>query len=206
MTNEIFFNTLKDYFPDAECELKFNSDFELLVDVILSAQCTDKRVNEVTEKLYKKANTPKAFLEMGQQQLEKEIYSCGFYHNKAKNILAMSKDLVEKYDGKLPTNYDDMLSLAGVGRKTANVVFSILHHTNVIAVDTHVLRVSNRLGFCDTQDAYKCEMALTEKFKNNLDKLHFKMVLFGRYICKAKNPDCSRCKFTQDCKYFNQKT
>ena len=94
----------------------------------------------------------------------------------------------------------------GDGGKGGNVVFSILHHTNVIAVDTHVLRVSNRLGFCDTQDAYKCEMALTEKFKNNLDKLHFKMVLFGRYICKAKNPDCSRCKFIQDCKYFNQKT
>ena len=170
MTNEIFFNTLKDYFPDAECELKFNSDFELLVDVILSAQCTDKRVNEVTEKLYKKANTPKAFLEMGQQQLEKEIYSCGFYHNKAKNILAMSKDLVEKYNGKLPTNYDDMLSLAGVGRKTANVVFSILHHTNVIAVDTHVLRVSNRLGFCDTQVLQRPRLLLSEHASHHRER------------------------------------
>lgn len=203
MTNDRFIEVLNEYFPNATCELRFDTDFELLVAVILSAQCTDKRVNEVTSKLFKLANTPQGFLDKGQEWLEKQIYSCGFYHNKAKNILSMCGDLIDKFDGKLPSSYDDMLALSGVGRKTANVVFSMLYHTNVIAVDTHVLRVSNRLGFCDTQDAYKCEMALTNRFKNNLDKLHYSMVLFGRYICKAKNPDCATCRLKSDCKHYH---
>ena len=198
-----FFEYLTEMFPDAICELKFNNVFELLIAVILSAQCTDKRVNMVTEKLFKELKTPKDFAEVPQNVLEQKIKSCGFYHNKAKNIIACSKTIIEKFNGNVPTNFDDLVTLAGVGRKTANVVCSVGYGENRCAVDTHVLRVSNRLGFVKTKNPDICERELVRIFKNNLDKLHYTMVLFGRYHCKAIKPSCNDCKLLKECVFAN---
>ena len=189
-------------FPVASCELNFNNNFELLVAVILSAQCTDKRVNQVTENLFKELKTPQDFVNIPQEKLEQKIFSCGFYHNKAKNIKACAKSLVENFGGVVPENYDDLLSLAGVGRKTANVVSATAFNKNCIAVDTHVLRVSNRLGFTKSLNPNICEKDLTKRFKNSLGSLHHRMVLFGRYYCKAQKPECKTCKLKNECKYY----
>lgn len=202
LQNEEFVDYLNQLFPVAKCELKFNSTFELLIAVILSAQCTDKRVNLVTEKLFQEYNTPQYFANMSQELLEQKIHSCGFYHNKAKNIISASKQIVTKYGGQVPDNYDELLSLAGVGRKTANVVSSNAFGNNVIAVDTHVLRVSNRLGFTKSKNPNICEKDLTKKFEKDLDILHHKMVLFGRYYCKALKPECNTCKLKDKCLYY----
>ncbi len=189
-------------FPNPVCELNFSSNFELLIAVILSAQCTDKRVNLVTEKLFKKANTPKDILKMGQIALEREIFSCGFYKNKAKNIINASKDIIERFNGNVPDNINDLLTLSGVGNKTANVVVSVGFSQDAFAVDTHVLRVSNRLGFAKTRNPDICERQLKKFFqKKNWSKLHHQMVLFGRYICKSQNPNCEDCLFSKICEY-----
>ena len=189
-------------FPDPKCELNYTSHYELLVAVILSAQCTDKRVNVVTEELFKKYNTPEKMLRLSQEELEEKIHSCGFYRNKAKNILSMSKDLVDKFNGQVPNSIEKLQLLAGVGRKTANVVFSEAFKGDAIAVDTHVLRVSNRLGIVKTANPYDCEMALMDKFKKeSWGKLHLQMVHFGRYVCKAQRPHCEECPFKQICTY-----
>ena len=205
LTNGEFIEYLQELFPEAKCELHFSSTYELLVAVILSAQCTDKRVNVVTEELFKKYNTPQKMLTLSQQELETKIHSCGFYHNKAKNILSASKDILEKHNGQVPQDYDKLLSLAGVGRKTANVVSSNAFSANVIAVDTHVLRVSNRLGFTKSQNPNICERDLTKRFKNDLGVLHHRMVLFGRYYCKAIKPECETCKLKDKCKFYVEK-
>ena len=205
ISKEKFLNYLQQLFPDAVCELKFNSVFELLVSVILSAQCTDKRVNMVTEKLYKKCNTPQGFCDMPLEVLEQKIKSCGFYHNKAKHIKEASESIVKNFGGEVPKTFDDLVTLAGVGRKTANVVCSVAYGENRCAVDTHVLRVSNRLGFAKTQNPDVCEKELVKLFKTGLDKLHYRMVLFGRYYCKAMKPECDTCKLKDICKYGNKK-
>lgn len=198
-----FYDKLDKIFPEPKCELEYNSVYQLLVAVILSAQCTDKRVNIVTKELFKNYDTPEKMLTLTQEELEDKIHSCGFYHNKAKNILSMSKDLIEKFDGKVPKDIEKMQSLAGVGRKTANVVYSEAFKGDAIAVDTHVLRVSNRLGFVKTENPYKCELALMELFdKSRWGKLHLQLVHFGRYICKAINPKCDECPFTRICNYY----
>lgn len=202
MKNEEFLEKLNKLIPEPKCELKYNSPYELLVAVILSAQCTDKRVNIVTEELFKEFNTPEKMLKLSQEELEEKIHSCGFYHNKAKNILEMSKSLLEKFNGQVPNDLDKLQTLAGVGRKTANVVFAEAFKGNAIAVDTHVLRVSNRLGFVKTENPFICERALMENFDEKVwGKLHLQLVLFGRYICKAQKPDCQNCLFLNDCKY-----
>lgn len=198
---DIILNELDKMFPNPNCELKFNSPFELLVAVILSAQCTDKRVNMVTEELFKKYNTPKDFAEMPLETLEKLIHSCGFYHNKALSIKKASKDILERFNGIVPSNFDGLCSLSGVGRKTANVMISEAFGGDAIAVDTHVLRLSNRLGIVKTDDPHKCEEVLKKKFpKDRWSKLHFQLVLFGRYKCKAIKPDCKECPFFDFCK------
>ncbi len=190
-------------FPQPKCELDYNNVYELLVAVILSAQCTDKRVNLVTKNLFKEYNSPEKMLTLSQPELESKIYSCGFYHNKAKNILSMSKDLLDKFHGQVPNNLDDLQKLAGVGRKTANVVYSEAFKGDAIAVDTHVLRVSNRLGLATTQNPYKCEIELMKLFdKSSWGKLHLQLVHFGRYKCKAIKPDCNNCPFTKFCDYY----
>ena len=194
---------LQSEYPDAHCELDYGDEFQLLVAVILSAQCTDKRVNKVTPALFERAGNPYLMADMEQEELEKYIFSCGFYRNKAKNILSMSKELIERFDGKVPNNLEKLQTLAGVGRKTANVVYSEAFNGDAIAVDTHVLRVSNRLGFVKTENPYVCEKALMEKFeKKEWGKLHLQLVHFGRYKCKAIKPECETCPFTEICLYY----
>ena len=187
-------------FPDPKCEKKKKNNYELLVAVILSAQCTDKRVNIVSKELFKEYNTPQKMLTLSQEELEEKIHSCGFYHNKAKNILSMSKSLIDNFNGEVPNDLTQLQSLAGVGRKTANVVYSEAFKGDAIAVDTHVLRVSNRLGFVKTDKTYDCERGLMEKFdKKDWGKLHIQLVHFGRYICKSQKPLCQDCPFKQIC-------
>ena len=191
--------------PEAKCELNFRTNFELLVAVILSAQCTDKRVNEVTEKLFRVASKPNEFAVMPQEDLEKLIYSCGFYHNKAKSIISASKDICSRFNGKIPERFDDLVSLAGVGRKTANVMTTVAFHGDAFAVDTHVLRVSNRLGVANSKNPDICERQLKKYFaKKDWSRLHYQIVLFGRYKCKAQNPNCTDCPFQKICKYFQE--
>ena len=205
MDTEKVLNYLEELFPEPACELKFNSRFELLVSVILSAQCTDKRVNMVTKELFKKYNTPKDFANLKQEELEKEIKSCGFYHNKAKNIISCSEDILERFNGKVPGNIDDLMTLAGVGKKTANVVYSVGFGGDAIAVDTHVFRVSNRLGV-HSKNPLDCEKNLEEIIpKDKWSKVHHQLVLFGRYMCKAIKPNCKECELTGICEYYNER-
>lgn len=195
---------LNDLFPSPKCELDYETPFQLLVAVILSAQCTDKRVCMVTKDLFKDYGTPEAMAKADQKVIEGLIHSCGFYHNKAKNIIAMSKDLMTKFGGKVPSTMEELTSLAGVGRKTANVVIGEAFGGDAIAVDTHVLRVSNRLGLVKTDDPNKCEEALRKFFPQKYwSELHLQMVHFGRYKCKSQNPDCKDCPFIKNCGYFS---
>ncbi len=197
---------LDNLFPSPKCELEYNSPYQLLIAVILSAQCTDKRVNIVTKELFKDYGTPEAMAKASQEVIEDLIHSCGFYHNKAKNIIACSKDIVEKHNGKVPEDFEGLCSLAGVGRKTANVVTAEAFGGDAIAVDTHVLRVSNRLGLVKTDDPNKCEEVLRKVFPQKYwSELHLQMVHFGRYKCKSQNPDCKDCPFTSICFSFKEK-
>lgn len=187
-------------YQDAQCELKYSTPFELLVAVILSAQCTDKRVNMVTQELFKTHNTPADFASMTLEDLEQRIHSCGFYHNKAKSIQSASRDIIDRFGGEVPSNFDDLVTLAGVGRKTANVVIAVAFHGDAIAVDTHVLRVSNRLGLVKTENPNVCEDNLKLLFpQEKWSQLHYQMVLFGRYTCKAVKPECEKCVFNKSC-------
>lgn len=202
MKNKDFLDELDKIIPEPKCELEYKTPYELLVAVILSAQCTDKRVVMVTRELFKEYDTPEKMLNLSQNELEQKIHSCGFYHNKAKNILAMSKALIDNYSGQVPNDIDKLQKLAGVGRKTANVVYSEAFKGNAIAVDTHVLRVSNRLGFVKTDNPYVCEKALMQNFEPSIwGKLHLQLVLFGRYVCKSQKPYCDNCPFTNRCDY-----
>ena len=188
-------------YPNPNCELVANTPFEVLVAVILSAQCTDKRVNMVTKELFKTHNKPEDFVNIPLEELEEKIHSCGFYHNKALSIKSASYDIIEKFGGEVPKNFDDLLSLRGVGRKTANVVIAEAFKGDAFAVDTHVLRVSNRLGFVNTDDPNKCEILMKKLLpKKDWSKTHYQMVLFGRYTCKAIKPECEKCPFSQKCK------
>lgn len=188
---EVIYNLLNDYIKEPKTELNYSTTFELLVAVVLSAQCTDKRVNVVTEKLFKLYNTPYDFAKLEQQELEKLIFSTGFYRNKAKNIILASKEIVNKHNGQVPSNYDDLVRLPGVGRKTANVIVSVAFDEPAIAVDTHVFRVSNRLGLTKAKNVLETEKQLQKLFsKDKWARLHHLLVLYGRYTCTAKNPKC----------------
>lgn len=192
-------------FPTPKCELEYETPYQLLVAVVLSAQCTDKRVCMVTRNLFKEYGTPQKMLTLSQKELEEKIHSCGFYHNKAKNILALSKDLIEKFGGEVPQSVEELQSLPGVGRKTANVVVGEAFKDDAIAVDTHVLRTSNRLGLVKTDDPFKCEQVLMNTFKReDWTKLHLQLVHFGRYICKSQRPECNKCPFTTICTKINK--
>ncbi len=182
--------------------LHYTSEYELLVAVILSAQCTDERVNKVTAVLFEKYNTPEKMLSLKQEELEKYIYSCGFYHNKAEHILSASKDIIEKFNGKVPDNLEDLRSLSGVGRKTANVVYSVAFHGDAIAVDTHVFRVSNRIGLTKEKDVYKTELSLMKILdKSDWSRAHHYLIYLGRKYCKSQKPDCENCPIKDKCEY-----
>lgn len=205
LSNEVY-TALNELFGVASCELNFKNNYELLVSVILSARCTDKRVNEITPNLFKSYPNAKFLAKAKQEDVEKIIYSCGFYKNKAKNIIAMAKDLVDKYDGVVPDEFDKLVALSGVGRKTANVVLSVGFKKQTIAVDTHVFRVSNRLGLAEAKTPIECEMALQKRIdKDKWAQIHHYLVLYGRYYCKAQNPSCENCKFSSFCLYKNGK-
>lgn len=166
----------------------------------LSAQCTDKRVNILTPPLFEKYPDPKSLASADIEDVKTFINSCSFFNNKAKNIILMAQRVVEVYGGEIPMETKELITLAGVGQKTANVVMIEYTGANLMAVDTHVFRVSHRLGLSDDTSATKTEATLVKKFKNNLHALHQGMVLFGRYICTAKNPKCDECFLTQYCK------
>ena len=198
---------LDEYIPNPVTELEYNSDFQLLVAVILSAQCTDKRVNIVTKELFKQYKTPQDFANMDLATLERLIHPCGFYHNKAVNIINCSKMIVEKFNGQVPTNFDDLVSLPGVGRKTANVMLIVAFNTPAIPVDTHIFRVSNRLGLTNAKNEIECEEQLVKLFADKKElwgKIHHLILLYGRYNCKAINPMCDNCVISQYCKYYNK--
>lgn len=183
-------------------ELNFSNNFELLIAVMLSAQCTDKRVNMITGELFKKYKTPKDFSELTIEELESMIKSCNYYHNKAKNIIETSKILVEKYNGQVPSEHKELVGLKGVGNKTANVVEAVGFNKQAFAVDTHILRVSNRLGLVCTKNPTICEKSLVNLFKEkNFREVHHLLLLFGRYYCTAKNPKCDGCILKDICKY-----
>lgn len=187
-------------YNDAVTELNYSDAYELVIAVALSAQCTDKRVNLITPELFKKYPNPQELALASLDDVKELVKSCSFFNNKAKNIVEMAKRVVEVYDGEIPMDEKELMTLAGVGQKTANVVMIEYTGANLMAVDTHVFRVSHRLGLSDDKTASKTEATLVKKFKNNLQALHQGMVLFGRYICKAQNPKCDECFLTQFCK------
>jgi len=187
-------------YSDAVTELKYKNAYEIVVAVALSAQCTDKRVNVITPPLFEKYPGTKELANADLDDVKKLINSCSFFNNKAKNIIKMAQRVEEVYDGQIPMNEKELQTLAGVGQKTANVVMIEFTGANLMAVDTHVFRVSHRLGLSDDKTAIATEATLVKKFKNDLHALHQGMVLFGRYICTAKNPKCEECFLTDLCK------
>lgn len=193
-------------YPDARPALKYRNPYELLVAVILSAQCTDERVNKVTEALFKEYSTPAAMLKLTQEELEQYIYSCGFYRNKAAHILSASRDIVEKFGGEVPNDFDKLRTLAGVGQKTANVVWSVAFGGDAIAVDTHVFRVSNRLGLACADTPIKVENQLKQAIpQEDWSKAHHWLIYHGRRVCHSQRPDCANCTLKDYCKYYNEK-
>ena len=197
---------LSSLYPDAQPALHFKSPYELLVAVILSAQCTDERVNKVTAVLFKNYDTPEKMLTLSQSELEKYIFSCGFYHNKSAHILSASRDIIEKFGGEVPDSLEKLRTLAGVGRKTANVVYAVAFGGNAIAVDTHVFRVSNRLGIAEGKTPEKVEDGLREAIPEELwSKAHHYLIYHGRRVCHSQKPDCINCTLKDYCKYFKNK-
>ena len=192
-------NRLSGIFTDKPA-LNFNSPYQLLVAVVLSAQCTDERVNKVTEKLFIDYGTPQKMCTLSQEQLEKFIFSCGLYKNKAKNILSLTKDILDKFDGQVPNNLEDLRSLAGVGRKTANVVYSVAFKGDAIAVDTHVFRVANRIGLVKADNPLNTEKGLMKILdKSDWSRSHHYLIYLGRSFCKAGKPDCGNCPISELC-------
>lgn len=191
---------LSEVYKDAKPALKFNNPFELLIAVILSAQCTDKRVNVVTERLFKKANTPEKIVALGLGNLEAEIHDCGLFRNKAKSILATCQLLCEKYQGTVPDDFAELQKLPGVGRKTANVVESVGFNHPAIAVDTHVFRVANRLKLAEGATPLAVETELKKVIPQaKWSAAHHWLIWHGRNICKARKSLCDKCPLLKLC-------
>lgn len=189
-------------FPNAECELVHDNPFELTIAVLLSAQCTDNTVNKVTHSLFQKYHTPEDYLAVDLEELQQDIRSIGLYRNKAKNIQKLSQSLLDQFNGEVPHTHAELESLAGVGRKTANVVMSVAFGEPALAVDTHVERVSKRLGICRWKDnVTEVERRLTSIIpKERWTKSHHQLIFFGRYHCLAKKPKCGVCPLFNDCR------
>ncbi|MBB5323360.1 endonuclease-3 [Anoxybacillus tepidamans] len=189
-------------FPAAHCELVHRNPFELLIAVVLSAQCTDALVNKVTKQLFEKYKTPEDYVSVPLEELQQDIRSIGLYRNKAKNIQKLCAMLIEQYNGQVPNDRDELMKLPGVGRKTANVVVSVAFGVPAIAVDTHVERVSKRLGFCRWKDSVlEVEETLMRKIpKEEWSITHHRMIFFGRYHCKAQAPKCDVCPLLDLCR------
>ena len=199
------YNELKKVVPELKCELNYKNMFELIVAVVLSAQCTDKRVNLVTPELFAKYPTCYDLAKANIDDVIKIIHSCGTYTIKAKNIIALSEMMVNKYDGQVPDTIEELTQLPGVGRKTANVVMAEGYKIPAFPVDTHVLRVCNRLGFVETNDPNEVEIKMKELFPmENWIELHYLLLLFGRYHCKAIGYDCTKCELSKFCKFYSR--
>ena len=199
-------NILKETYPDAKCSLNFTTPFEMLVAVILSAQCTDERVNKTTPNIFSKYSTPMDFVQMPLETLEDLIHPCGFYKNKAKNIKLTAQKLVDEFDGKVPDTMKELLSLPGVGRKTANVVMlEAFNKPQGIAVDTHAKRLSNRIGFSNEETPEKIEQDLLKLFPYEyLKDINHILIYHGRAICTARSPKCDKCPIKDYCKYYSK--
>lgn len=188
--------------PNNKSELIFSNNIELLVSVMLSAQCTDKRVNIVTSNLFKKYKSALDYSNANLEVLQNDIHQVNYYKTKAKHIISAFKKIVEQYNGQVPNTFDELISLEGVGRKTANVVLANGFNKNVFAVDTHIFRVCNRLGLCNSKTVLDCEMQVIKLFDGyDFNDLHHRLLLFGRYYCKAIKPDCDNCDLKNLCKY-----
>ena len=197
---------LSELYKDARPALHYATAYELLIAVILSAQCTDERVNKVTAELFKEHNTPETMLLLSQEQLEKYIFSCGLYKSKAAHILSATKDIVERFGGQVPESFANLKSLAGVGQKTANVVSAVWFDKDAIAVDTHVFRVSNRLGLADANTPLKTEEQLKKVIpQKDWSKAHHWLIYHGRRVCHSQKPDCGNCALREYCDYYKQK-
>ncbi|GAA0347916.1 endonuclease III [Bacillus carboniphilus] len=196
-----------DMFPDAHCELNHQNPFELVIAVLLSAQCTDVLVNKVTRQLFQKYKTPQDYLDVSIDELQQDIRSIGLYRNKAKNIQKLCSILLYEYDGQVPQDRDELTKLPGVGRKTANVVVSVAFGIPAIAVDTHVERVSKRLGICRWKDSVlEVEKTLMRKVpEEEWGVTHHRLIFFGRYHCKAQNPNCPECPLLSVCREGNKR-
>lgn len=201
---KIVIDKLLERFPDAKAELDFTNNFELLIATILSAQCTDVQVNKTTKVLFQELKEPEDYIKLSVDELGQKIRSCGFYKTKSTNILETCKLLLENYNGQVPSTMDDLTSLPGVGRKTANVMQSVAFNKAAMAVDTHVFRVSHRIGL--VPDSCTTPLA-TEKYlmkympEEILSKAHHWLILHGRYVCIARSPKCSECGLNGLCKF-----
>ncbi len=196
---------LEELYPDAKCELNYTTPFELLIATILSAQCTDVRVNIVTGKMFKKYNTPYDFNKLSVDEIIKEIKTCGLYKSKAEKIKLTSKMICEEYNGQVPNTLEELVKLPGVGRKTAGVVLSNAFNVPAIAVDTHVFRVANRIGIVHTTTPEKTEFALMDTIpQKRWSHSHHLLIFHGRRICKARKPECGDCPIKSYCDYYKE--
>lgn len=193
-------------YPEVKCTLNYQTPIQMLIATQLSAQCTDARVNIVTEKLFKKYKSVEDFALANQSELEEDIKSTGFYKNKAKNIISCCKRIIDVYDGKVPDTMEDLLTLAGTGRKTANLVLGDIFHKPAVVVDTHCIRLSNKIGLTSHKDPVKIEFELKNLIPPERQlKLCHQFVNHGRLRCKARNPDCENCEIKEFCKSNNIK-
>lgn len=197
---------LKQAYPDATCSLDFKTPFQMVVAVMLSAQCTDERVNKTTPALFKRCKTVQDFADIDIKELEQIIHPCGFYKNKAKNIKLCAKQILDNFNGKVPNNMEDLQSLAGVGRKSANVVMlEAFNNPQGIAVDTHAKRISNLIGLSDESDPVKIEQDLLKIFpKEYLKDINHLFVWHGRNTCIARKPNCENCCVKNFCKHYKK--
>lgn len=198
------FELLKKQYPDAKCSLDFNTPFEMMVAVMLSAQCTDERVNKVTAEFFPKYNTPKAFANMPLEDIENLIHSCGFYKNKAKNLKLASQKILTEFNGEVPQTMEELMSIPGVGRKSANVIMlEAFNNPQGIAVDTHAKRISNRIGFSSAKEPQKIEQDLLKLFPKEYyyDANHI-LIWHGRNTCKSQKPNCENCCIKHLCKSY----
>lgn len=195
----------KHYPTEDKCYLNYETDWQLLIATILSAQCTDARVNMVTEQLFKKYTTLQSFANSNIKELEQDIRSTGFYHNKAKNIISMANQLLDKHKGIMPSAIEELTALDGVGRKTANVIRTHIFHIPSIVVDTHVKRISNKLGLVKCDDPVKIELQLMKLLpKDHWSRINTQLIAHGRSICKARKPNCAECFLNNCCKAYEK--
>ncbi len=204
--NEVF-TLLSKSRPSPTIELNYSNPYTLAIAVILSAQATDKGVNKITPHLFSLADSPEKMIQLGISVLKECIKSIGLYNNKATHIINMSYILIEKFSSQIPDNFNDLTSLPGIGRKSANVILHCIYHQPTIAVDTHVFRVSNRVGLCNAKNVIETEKQLLANTPERWQNIaHHSLVLHGRYICKARKPDCNICVLNNICMYYNNFT